>query len=54
MAYAPRQSNMLYESMKIQGNTIIMVPSETLNSMGYGNLGMTIGYLENVKKLLVF
>jgi regulator of protease activity HflC (stomatin/prohibitin superfamily) len=50
MAYALRQSNMLYESMKIQGNTIIMVPSETLNSMGYGNLGMTIGYLENVKK----
>jgi hypothetical protein len=27
-----------------------MVPSETLNSMGFGNLGMTIGYLENVKK----
>src|ERR671918_1213292 len=25
MAYALRQSNMLYESMKIQGNTIIMV-----------------------------
>ncbi|HYZ50128.1 MAG TPA: SPFH domain-containing protein [Nitrososphaeraceae archaeon] len=50
MAYALRQSNMLYESMKIQGNTIIMVPSETLNSMGFGNLGMTIGYLENVKK----
>jgi regulator of protease activity HflC (stomatin/prohibitin superfamily) len=50
MAYALRQSNMLYESMKIQGNTIIMVPSETLNSIGYGNLAMTIGYLENVKK----
>jgi regulator of protease activity HflC (stomatin/prohibitin superfamily) len=50
MAYALRQSNMLYESMKIQGNTIIMVPSETLNSMGFGNLAMTIGYLENVKK----
>jgi regulator of protease activity HflC (stomatin/prohibitin superfamily) len=50
MAYALRQSNMLYESMKIQGNTIIMIPSETLNSMGFGNLGMTIGYLENVKK----
>ena len=52
MAYALRQSNMLYESMKIQGNTIIMVPSETLNSMGFGNLGMTIGYLENVKKAI--
>jgi regulator of protease activity HflC (stomatin/prohibitin superfamily) len=50
MAYALRQSNMLYESMKIQGNTIIMIPSETLNSMGFGNLGMTIGYLENIKK----
>ena len=49
MAYALRQSNMLYESMKIQGNTIIMVPSETLNAMGYGNLATTIGYLDNVK-----
>ena len=49
MAYALRQSNMLYESMKIQGNTIIMVPSETLNAMGYGNLAMTIGYLDNIK-----
>jgi hypothetical protein len=52
MAYALRQSNMLYESMKIQGNTIIMVPSETLNSMGFGNLAMTIGYLDNVKNAL--
>jgi hypothetical protein len=41
---------MLYESMKIQGNTIVMIPSETLNSMGYGNLGMTLAYLENTKK----
>ncbi|HEU4824750.1 MAG TPA: SPFH domain-containing protein [Nitrososphaeraceae archaeon] len=49
MAYALRQSNMLYESMKIQGNTIIMVPSETLSAMGYGNLATTIGYLDNVK-----
>jgi hypothetical protein len=38
--------------MKIQGNTIIMVPSETLNSMGFGNLAMTIGYLDNVKHAL--
>ena len=52
MAYALRQSNMLYESLKIQGNTIIMVPSETLNSMGFGNLAMTIGYLDNVKNAL--
>ena len=52
MAYALRQSNMLYESMKIQGNTIIMVPSENLNSMGFGNLAMTIGYLDNVKNAL--
>ena len=27
-----------------------MVPSETLNSMAFSNLGMTIGYLENLKK----
>jgi regulator of protease activity HflC (stomatin/prohibitin superfamily) len=52
MAYALRQSNMLYESMKIHGNTIIMIPSETLNSMGFGNLAMTIGYLDNVKNAL--
>jgi regulator of protease activity HflC (stomatin/prohibitin superfamily) len=52
MAYALRQSNMLYESMKIQGNTIIMVPSESLNSMDFGNLAMTIGYLDNVKNAL--
>lgn len=50
MAYALRQSNMLYESMKVQGNTIVMIPSETLNSMGFGNLGMTLAYLENTKK----
>jgi hypothetical protein len=28
----------------------MLSPSETLNSIGFGNLGMTIGYLENVKK----
>ena len=50
VAYALRQSNMLYESMKIQGNTIIMIPSESLNSMGFGNLATTIAYLENTKK----
>jgi regulator of protease activity HflC (stomatin/prohibitin superfamily) len=50
VAYALRQSNMLYESIKVQGNTIVMVPSETLNSMGFGNLGMTLAYLENTKK----
>lgn len=50
VAYALRQSNMLYESMKVQGNTIIMIPSETLNSMGFGNLGMTLAYLESTKK----
>ncbi|MGE0242803.1 MAG: SPFH domain-containing protein [Nitrososphaeraceae archaeon] len=49
-AYALRQSNMLFESIKIQGNTIVMVPSETLNSMGFGNLAMTVAYLENTKK----
>jgi regulator of protease activity HflC (stomatin/prohibitin superfamily) len=50
VAYALRQSNMLYESMKIQGNTIVMIPSETLNTMGFGNLGMTLAYLESTKK----
>ena len=50
MAYALRQSNMLYESIKVQGNTIVMIPSESLNSMGFGNLAMTVVYLENTKK----
>jgi len=50
VAYALRQSNMLYESMKIQGNTIVLIPSETLNSIGFGNLGMTLAYLESTKK----
>src|SRR5919205_156982 len=50
VAYALRQSNMLYESIKVQGNTIVMIPSEALNSMGFGNLGMTLAYLENTKK----
>jgi regulator of protease activity HflC (stomatin/prohibitin superfamily) len=50
VAYALRQSNMLYESIKIQGNTIVMIPSESLNSMGFGNLAMTVAYLENIKK----
>jgi len=50
VAYALRQANMLYESLKIQGNTIIMIPSESLNSMGFGNLATTIAYLESTKK----
>jgi regulator of protease activity HflC (stomatin/prohibitin superfamily) len=50
VAYALRQSNMLYESIKIQGNTIVMIPSESLNSMGFGNLAMTVAYLEYTKK----
>src|SRR5438093_5975237 len=50
VAYALRQSNMLYESIKVQGNTIVMIPSESLNSMGFGNLATTIAYLENTKK----
>jgi regulator of protease activity HflC (stomatin/prohibitin superfamily) len=49
VAYALRQSNMLYESIKVQGNTIVMIPSESLNSMGFGNLGMTLAYLESTK-----
>jgi regulator of protease activity HflC (stomatin/prohibitin superfamily) len=50
VAYALRQSNMLYESIKVQGSTIVMIPSESLNSMGFGNLAMTVAYLENTKK----
>ena len=50
VAYALRQSNMLYESIKVQGNTIVMVPSESLNSIGFGNLGTTIAYLESTKR----
>ena len=50
VAYALRQSNMLYESIKVQGNTIVMIPSESLNSTGFGNLAMTVAYLENTKK----
>ncbi len=50
IAYALRQSNMLYESIKVQGNTIVMVPSESLNSMGFGNLATTVAYLENTKR----
>lgn len=52
VAYALRQSNMLYETMKMQGNTVIMVPLETLetvNSSGFGNLGATIAYLGVLK-----
>ncbi len=44
VAYALRQSNMLYETMKIHENTIIMIPSESLNSMGFGHLGATVAY----------
>ena len=40
---------MLYETMKIHENTIIMIPSESLNSMGFGNLGATVAYLQNLK-----
>lgn len=49
VAYALRQSNMLYETMKIHENTIIMIPSETLNTMGFGNIAATIAYLQNLK-----
>ncbi len=40
---------MLYETMKIHENTIITIPSESLNSMGFGNLGTTVAYLQNLK-----
>jgi regulator of protease activity HflC (stomatin/prohibitin superfamily) len=52
VAYALRQSNMLYESIKIQGNTIVLVPSENLSSMGFGNLATSIAYLESTKKVM--
>jgi regulator of protease activity HflC (stomatin/prohibitin superfamily) len=50
IAYALRQSNLLYESIKAKENTIIMVPSESLNHMGYGNVAMIAAYLENLEK----
>ena len=50
VAYALRQSNMLYESIKVQGNTIVVIPSESPNSMGFGNLATTVTYLEKTKK----
>ena len=40
----------VYESIKVQGNTIVMIPSESLNSMGFNNLGMMLACLENTKK----
>ncbi len=49
VAYALRQSNMLCETMKIHENTVIMIPSESLNSMGFGNLGATVAHLQNLK-----
>jgi len=49
VAYALRQSNMLYESIKSQGNTVVLVPSESLNSMGFGNLATTMAYMEGTK-----
>jgi len=52
ISYALRQSNMLYESIKVQGNTIVLIPSENLNSMGFGNLAMSIAYLENTLKAM--
>jgi regulator of protease activity HflC (stomatin/prohibitin superfamily) len=51
VAYALRQSNMLYESIKVQGNTIVMVPSESLNSIGFGNLALTQAYLDSIKSV---
>jgi len=44
------QPNRRYEYIKVQINTIVMIPSESLNSMGFGNLAMTVAYLENTKK----
>ena len=52
VAYALRQSNMLYEAIKVHSNTIVLVPSETLNSMGFGNLATTIAYLENTRRAI--
>jgi hypothetical protein len=34
----------------VQGNTIVMIPSESLNPMGFNNLGMMLAYLENTQK----
>jgi len=32
------------------GNTIVIVPFESLNSMGFENLATTVAYLENTKR----
>jgi hypothetical protein len=29
-----------------------MIPSENLNSMGFGNLGASVAYLQNIKTIL--
>ena len=52
VAYALRQSNMLYESIKAEGTTIVLVPAETpnSNSKGYGHLATVLGYLEGTKE----
>ena len=36
--------------VKLQGNTIVLIPSENLNSRGVGNLAISIAYLESTKK----
>ncbi len=53
VSYALRQLNMLYETKKIQENTIFMIPSENLHSMGFGNLGVSVTYLQNLKTSLI-
>ena len=40
------------EAVKVHGNTIVLVPSETLYSMGFGNLATTIAYLENTRRAI--
>jgi hypothetical protein len=50
IACALRQSIMLYKSIKLQGNTTVMISSESRNSMGFKNLAASVAYLENTKK----
>jgi len=38
--------------MKIYKNTIIIIPSETLNTMVFRNIATTVAYLQNLKNTL--
>lgn len=51
LAYSLRQSNMLHESLKVKGNTIVLVPTEQLNQIGYGNVAMIEAFMQQREKV---